>query len=75
MGALKAHVRGGRLVLDEPTNLPEGAEVRVAIVDGDELDDQERAKLDAAIMAAEAELDEGLGLSEEDLWLRLRSIK
>lgn len=67
MGALKTHVRGGRLVLDEPTNLPEGAEVRVAIVDGDELDDQERAKLDAAIMAAEAELDEGLGLSEEDL--------
>lgn len=67
MGALKTHVRGGRLVLDEPTNLPEGAEVRVAIVDGDELDDQERAKLDAAIMAAEAELDEGLGLSEKDL--------
>jgi hypothetical protein len=47
MRALKAYVRGGRLVLDEPTNLPEGAEVRVALVDGDELDDHERAELHA----------------------------
>jgi len=73
--ALKAHVRGGRLVLDEPTNLPEGAEVRVALVDGDDLDDTERAELHAAILAAEQELDAGQVLSEEDLWARLRAIK
>jgi hypothetical protein len=58
MQALKAHVKDGRLVLDEPTNLPEGAEVRVALVDGDELSDEERAQLhealDAGIAAARA---------------------
>jgi predicted transcriptional regulator len=58
MRAFKAHVTGGRLVLDERTNLPEGAEVRVALVDGDELDDEERARLhealDAGIAAARA---------------------
>lgn len=73
--ALKAHVRGGRLVLDEPTNLPEGAEVRVALVDGDDLDDTERAELHAAILAAEQELDAGQVVSEEELWARLRAVK
>jgi hypothetical protein len=75
MKALKAQVRAGRLVLDEPTNLPEGAEVRVALVDGDELDDTERAELHAAILAAEAELDAGRAVSEADLWARLRTGK
>jgi hypothetical protein len=75
MRALKAHVRGGRLVLDEPTNLPEGAEVRVALVDGDELDDRERAELHAAIIAAEAELDAGQAVTEDDLWARLRPVR
>ena len=32
---LKARVINGRLVLDAPTNLPEGAEVELAVVDGD----------------------------------------
>ncbi len=75
MRALKAHVRGGRLVFDEPTNLPEGAEVRVALVDDDDLDATERAALHAAIVEAERELDDGRGLTEEDLWARLRAIK
>ncbi len=75
MKALKAQVRAGRLVLDEPTNLPEGAEVRVALVDGDELDDKERAELHAALLAAEAELDAGQAVSEADLWARLRTTK
>jgi hypothetical protein len=75
MKALKAQVRAGRLVLDEPTNLPEGAEVRVALVDDDELDDKERAELHAALLAAEAELDAGHAVSEADLWKRLRTGK
>ena len=75
MKALKAQVRAGRLVLDEPTNLPEGAEVRVALVDDDELDDKERAELHAAILAAEAELDAGQAVNETDLWARLPTAK
>ena len=75
MQARKAHVRSGRLVLDDATNLPEGAEVHVAIVDGDELDDDGRSDLHAAIEASETELDLGLGLSEQELWTRLRAAR
>ncbi len=51
MRALKAHVRGGRLVLDEPTELPEGEVVELVPLDevlasgGDYLDDEERERL------------------------------
>jgi hypothetical protein len=31
MQALKAHVRNGHLVVDDPTDLPEGTEVEVAV--------------------------------------------
>lgn len=35
---MKALVKAGRLVLDEPTSLPEGTEVMLRVVDeGDEL--------------------------------------
>jgi hypothetical protein len=74
MPAFKAKVRQGRIVLDEPTNLPEGAEVRLLAVDGDDLDEHERQELDAAIAAAERELDAGQAVTEDQLWARLRSI-
>jgi hypothetical protein len=51
MRALKAQVRGGRLVLDEPTELPEGKEVElvplheVLASGGDYDDDEERERL------------------------------
>jgi hypothetical protein len=51
MKALKAQVRGGRLVLDEPTELPEGEVVELVPLDevlasgGDYLDDEERERL------------------------------
>ncbi len=38
--------------LDRPTNLPGGAEAPIALVDGDELDDESRVELHAAIEAA-----------------------
>jgi hypothetical protein len=61
MRPLKAHVHNGRLVLDEPTDLPEGEVVylqpldAIAPVDDDNLDDEERAalhrELDASVEA------------------------
>jgi hypothetical protein len=48
MHALTAKVRNGRLVLDEPTDLPEGAEVPLQLVDPDDLTDEERAALHAS---------------------------
>lgn len=49
MRALKAQVRGGRLVLDEPTELPEGTEVELMAVDELDFEPEERARLDAAL--------------------------
>lgn len=55
MRALKAHVKGGRLLLDEPTDLPNGEEVELVPLDevlasgGDYLDAEERERLHASI--------------------------
>ncbi len=74
MRVLKAHVKGGQLVVDEPVDLPEGSEVRVALVD-DEMDEAERAELEAALEESEAELEAGRGVSEDELWARLRALR
>jgi hypothetical protein len=58
MRALKAQVRGGRLVLDEPTDLPDGTEVELVPVDED-LDPEERARLDAALERSWAQAKAG----------------
>ena len=58
MKALKAQVRGGRLVLDEPTDLPEGTEVELTLVD-DEFDPEERARLLQAIEDGAKDIERG----------------
>ncbi len=75
MRVLKAHVKGGQLVVDEPVDLPEGSEVRVALVDDEEMDEAERAELEAALEESEAELEAGRGVSENELWTRLRALR
>lgn len=45
MHALKALVKNGRLVLDEPTDLPEGKEVELVVVDDDEFEPGEKERL------------------------------
>ena len=53
MERLKAHVRNGRLVLDEPTDLPDGSVVPLEVSpDWDDLDDADRAALHAEIAAS-----------------------
>lgn len=75
MRAFKAHVENGRIVVDDPTDLPDGTELYVLpLSEGDELDADERAALHAAIEEAEGELDGGEVVSEEELWARLRAI-
>jgi anti-sigma factor RsiW len=58
MQPLKAHVHNGRLVLDEPTDLPEGTEVRLTLAD-DEMDDDERAELHASLERSMAQAKAG----------------
>ncbi len=48
MAPLKAVVKNGRLVVDEPTELPEGTEIELVAVD-DDFDAEERARLLQAI--------------------------
>jgi hypothetical protein len=53
MQVLKAHVRGGHIVVDEPIDLPEGTEVLVYLADDwNTLDDEERAALHQEIAAS-----------------------
>ena len=59
MGAIMAKVKNGRLVLDEPTSLPEGAEVRLEVVDGDDLDAGERGALHRSIDESLADEEAG----------------
>ena len=60
MGILRAKVKNGRLVVDEPTSLPEGTVLDLAVDDeGDDLDDEERQALLAAITRAWASAKAG----------------
>src|SRR6266852_3923153 len=53
MSPLRAHVQKGRLVLDEPTALPEGTVVDlVADDEGDDLTDDERRALHDVLSAS-----------------------
>ena len=72
MSALKAHVKNGRIVLDEPTTLPEGAEVRLWVVDGDDLDDEERAALHEAIREGLDDAKAGRTIDADDWVAELR---
>lgn len=71
MQALKARVRNGRLILDEPTNLPEGAEIE--LVPADELDDEERAELDRSLDEALDDAHAGNTVDGPEFLARLRA--
>jgi hypothetical protein len=76
MQALKAQVKNGRLVLDEPTDLPEGAEVTLSITDDeDDLTDEERAELRAELQASVAEMKAGKGIDADVVLAELRAMK
>jgi hypothetical protein len=71
---LKARVRGGRLVLDEPVDLPEGTEVALVPADeGDQLDDADRARLHAALERADEQVREGQAVDAKDVLDELRT--
>lgn len=68
MSTIRARVRNGRLIVDEPTDLPEGTEVDLVIDDqGDSLDEAERAALDAAISRAWSSVQAGEARAADDV--------
>ena len=57
---IKARVQGGRLLVDEPTELPDGTELELLALDpGDWLDDTDRAALHDALQESEADVVSG----------------
>ena len=68
MSTIRARVRNGRLIVDEPTSLPEGTELDLVVDDaGDSLDEAERAALNTAISRAWASVQAGEGRSADDI--------
>ena len=72
--ALRARVKGGRLVLDEPSSLPEGTEVELIPADDvDELDPAERARLHGFLAESIRKHVPGTGVPADEVLARLRA--
>jgi hypothetical protein len=75
MGILRARVKGGHIVVDEPTDLPDGTELTLLLVDAeDEMTPEERADLDAMIERGRADIAAGKGISPEELLAHVRAV-
>ncbi len=81
MQALKAQVKNGRLVLDEPTDRPEGEVIELVPVDevlangGDYLDDEERERLHAALEVSVKQAQAGKLIDADVVMDELRAIR
>jgi hypothetical protein len=72
--ALRARVKGGRLVLDEPSTLPEGTEVDLIPADDiDELDPAARARLHGFLADSIRKHVPGTGVPADEVLARLRA--
>ncbi|MBI3203088.1 MAG: hypothetical protein HYZ29_16240 [Myxococcales bacterium] len=75
MNALKAHVRNGQIVLDEPVALPEGAVAEVRLLHQDDESPEERAAIEAAIDEGLDELDAGHFVDDETVRAMIRAYR
>jgi hypothetical protein len=73
MPPLKAHVHNGRLVLDEPTDLPEGEVVYLQPVDADDMSDEERDALHESIRESLDQMNNGQLIDADEALARLRA--
>ena len=71
---LKAHVKNGRLVLDDPsTDLPEGTEVELCLVEEDEFDPEERERLHESIRESIDQMKAGQLIDADEALAELRA--
>lgn len=79
MQPLRAHVRNGRLILDEPTDLPEGEVVELVPFDGmlthvgDDLDDEERERLHQSLARGIEDAKSGRTVEADKVIEKLRA--
>lgn len=71
---IKGRVQDGRLLVDEPMNLPDGTEVELLALDpGDWLDEADRAALHQALGQSEEDVKAGRLIDAATLIKGLRS--
>jgi hypothetical protein len=71
---LTAHVHKGRLLVDEPTELPDGTEVVLLPLDpGDWLNPDDRAALHRALAASEEDVEAGRLFDADEVLRELRA--
>lgn len=79
MQPLRAHVHNGRILLDEPTDLPEGEVLELVPVDevlaagGDYLDDEERGRLHESLREGIRQLKAGQTIDAAEAMAQLRA--
>ncbi len=75
VNALKAHVKNGQIVLDEPAELTNGMSVTVYLCnsEGDSLSDEERAALHRALDRSVAQADAGELIDADEVLAELES--
>jgi hypothetical protein len=75
MQAQKAHVRNGHVVVDEPTELPEGAELEVAVTKIADLfagmDPTERAELEQELEDGHRDFENGAHVDAREFLTQL----
>jgi hypothetical protein len=74
---LKATVRNGRIVVDEPTNLPEGTVLSLVVdhPDHDDMSPEEKAALDAALTRSWAQIQTGQAIPIEQVLEKMRKLR
>lgn len=70
---MKARAQNGRLLMDEPTDLPDGVEVEVEVVVGGDMSPEELARLQALLDESERDLAAGRSVPAEDVIAQLRA--
>jgi hypothetical protein len=71
---LRGRIESGRVVVDEPVDLPDGTEVEIAVAETDDMTAEERAEIDASIDRGMDQAARGEGSSPEEVLRRLRTI-
>jgi len=71
MGTLKAVVQGGRVVVQESVDYPDGTELELEVFES--MDEGELAELDAALAESQADVEAGRVRPAEELLKDLRT--
>jgi hypothetical protein len=74
MTILRGRIERGRIIVDEPIDLPDGTEVEIAVAESAEMTPEGRAEFDASLERGMEQAARGEGISPEEMLRRLRAI-